>query len=97
MPGSLTSLPCSYFFPPALQTYDNGANTGGQFTSPGVPTNAAWLFKTPDGLRLTLQWLTRRYDGPPFWITENGVSGPGEEVNPLPGVLDDTFRQDYYK
>jgi beta-glucosidase/6-phospho-beta-glucosidase/beta-galactosidase len=79
------------------QTYDVGANTGGQFISPGIPSNAAWLFKTPDGLRLTLQWLAKRYNNPEFWITENGVSGPDEDWKPVPAVLDDVFRQDYYK
>ncbi|KAF6266054.1 putative beta-glucosidase [Scenedesmus sp. NREL 46B-D3] len=82
---------------PKELTYDVGANTGGQFISPGIPSNAPWLFKTPDGLRLTLQWLAKRYDNPEFWITENGVSGPEEDVKPLPAVLDDVYRQDYYK
>lgn len=77
----------------ARQVYDAGAS----FTSPGTPTNAAWLFKTPDGLRNTLVWLHKRYNGPEFWITENGVSGPDEETRPLPGVLDDTFRQGFYQ
>lgn len=82
---------------PKELTYDVGANTGGQFISPGIPSNAPWLFKTPDGLRLTLQWLAKRYNGPEFWITENGVSGPDEDWKPLPAVLDDVYRQDYYK
>lgn len=76
-----------------MQTYDVGA----AFISPGVPTNAAWLFKTPDGLRNTLVWLHKRYNGPEFWITENGVSGPGEETKSVPEVLDDTFRQNFYQ
>eukprot|EP00879_Flechtneria_rotunda_P021136 GHRR01022267.1.p1 GENE.GHRR01022267.1~~GHRR01022267.1.p1 ORF type:complete len:461 (+),score=105.61 GHRR01022267.1:123-1505(+) len=78
---------------PKNMTYD----VGDVLTSPGIPSNAAWLFKTPDGLRKTLVWLHQRYNGPEFWITENGVSGPGEESAPLPGVLNDTFRQDYYR
>jgi beta-glucosidase len=81
---------------PKELTYDVGANTGGQFISPGIPSNAPWLFKTPDGLRLTLQWLAKRYNNPEFWITENGVSGPDEDWKPLPAVLDDVYRQDYY-
>ena len=66
-------------------------------TSPGTPTNAAWLFVTPDAFRKTLDWLNNRYNGPEFWITENGVSGPGEEKKPLPEVLNDTFRQNFYR
>ena len=63
---------------------------------PGEPSNAPWLFKTPKDFGKTLLWLHERYDGPEFMITENGVSGPGEESAALPGVLDDSFRQDYY-
>jgi len=66
------------------------------FTSPGIPTNASWLFVTPDGLRKTLVWLHKRYDGPEFWITENGVTVLDEEFTAVPGVLKDTFRQDFY-
>ena len=76
-----------------MQTYDTGVT----FTSPGEPSNAGWLFKSPDGLRNTLVWLHKRYDGPEFWITENGVSGFDEETKPLPDVLRDTWRQGYYR
>eukprot|EP00878_Enallax_costatus_P011324 GHUV01011821.1.p1 GENE.GHUV01011821.1~~GHUV01011821.1.p1 ORF type:complete len:464 (+),score=107.99 GHUV01011821.1:1274-2665(+) len=78
---------------PKNQTYD----TGDSLTSPGTPTNAAWLFVTPDAFRKTLDWLHKRYNGPEFWITENGVSGPGEEKKPVPEVLNDVFRQDFYR
>ena len=67
------------------------------FTSPGILTNASWLFVTQDGLRNTLVWLHKRYDGPEFWITENGVTVLDEEITALPGVLKDTFRQDFYR
>ena len=63
---------------------------------PGEPSNLPWLFKTPKDFGKTLVWLHDRYDGPEFKITENGVSGPGENTKPLPAVLDDTFRQSYY-
>ena len=32
-----------------------------------------------------------------IWVTENRVSVPNEESEPLPKVLNDTFRQDYFK
>ncbi len=67
------------------------------FTSPGMKTNAGWLFKTPDALRKTLVWLNKRYKGPEFWITESGVSGPGEESNGRALAVKDDFRLDYYK
>jgi hypothetical protein len=57
---SLCLTICRYFCLLQMQTYDAGA----KFTSPGVPSNAGWLFKTPTALRLTLAWLHKRYDGP---------------------------------
>jgi hypothetical protein len=39
----------------------------------------------------------RRYDKPEIRITENGVSGWEEDTKPLPGVLNDTFRQEFYR
>ncbi|GBF91257.1 beta-glucosidase [Raphidocelis subcapitata] len=66
----------------------------------GEPSDSFWLFRTPDGLRKTLVWLDRRYsvDGRKveFTISENGVSGPGEDVKELPGVLNDQYRLRYY-
>ena len=67
------------------------------FTAPGLPTIASWLFVTPDGLRNTLVWLHKRYNGPEFWITENGVTVANEAKAALPGVLGDSFRQKYYR
>lgn len=67
------------------------------FISPGIKTNAGWLFKTPDALRKTIVWLHKRYKGPEFWITESGVSGPDEESKGREHAVRDAFRLDYYK
>lgn len=90
---------CGYYIaaPPPGSPKSTVYDTGDKLTSPGIPTNAPWLFKTPDGFRNTLVWLDRRYGGPEFWVTENGVSGPQEEAAAAPAVLRDAFRQDYYK
>jgi len=67
------------------------------FISPGIPSNAVWLFKTPDAFRNTLVWLHKRYSGPELWITESGVSGPGEESKGRDFAVRDDFRLDYFK
>lgn len=71
----------------------------------GPPSASAWLFSTPPAIRLALRWLDARYSGAPgsgrqkveFTVSENGVSGPGEATAPLPAVLDDRYRLDYYQ
>eukprot|EP00891_Asterochloris_glomerata_P005291 jgi/Astpho2/5291/e_gw1.00074.33.1_t len=56
-----------------------------------------WLYSVPWGLRKLLVWLHKRYGGPDIVVTENGCDGPGEDAAPLPDVLDDKFRQAYYR
>jgi beta-glucosidase len=64
----------------------------------GPPSGAPnWLFKTPDALRHTLVWLHKRYEGPEFWITENGVAGLNESTIRPPAVLQDDYRLGYYR
>ena len=38
----------------------------------------------------------RRYHPADIYVTENGCDVPGESDIPLPDVLDDTFRVDFY-
>lgn len=60
-----------------------------------------WLFAVPWGFRKLLSHVHERYAAPAggldVWITESGCDGPGEATTPLPAVLDDTFRLNYYK
>ena len=66
----------------------------------GPPSASAWLFTTPTALRAALRWLDARYSvggrKVEFTISENGVSGPGEDTAPLPDVLNDEYRLRYY-
>lgn len=55
-----------------------------------------WLYVVPWGLGKLLSHIHERYELP-IWITENGVDVPGEDVAPLPSVLNDTFRSDYLR
>ena len=38
-----------------------------------------------------------RYNRPVMWVTENGVAEPNEANEALPGVLNDTYRIDFYR
>lgn len=38
-----------------------------------------------------------RYSRPVMWVTENGVAEPNEANEALPGVLNDTYRIDFYR
>jgi beta-glucosidase/6-phospho-beta-glucosidase/beta-galactosidase len=66
----------------------------------GEPSDSFWLFRTPDGLRKTLVWLDKRYSvggrKVEFTISENGVSGPDEDLRRPPEVLKDDYRLRYY-
>eukprot|EP00877_Chromochloris_zofingiensis_P005052 jgi/Chrzof1/14548/Cz09g06270.t1 len=69
--------------------------TGPNGSFVGAPSASSWVFKTPTGLRSALNWLSARYSHPEFWVVENGVAVPGEAQARPPGVLNDTFRQEW--
>lgn len=68
-------------------------DTNGQWI--GTPASSSWLYVTPWGFPLALQWIASRYPGINIIVTENGVDVPNENNIPLPDVLDDTFRVNY--
>lgn len=61
----------------------------------GEIADSDWLYVVPWGMRRILNWINKRYDNPPLYITENGVDAPGESTMPLQKALDDTFRVNY--
>ena len=62
----------------------------------GTPCDSPWLFVVPWGIYNMLKYVDKRYDHPPIYITENGVDVPNESSIPLPEVLNDTFRINFY-
>ena len=67
------------------------------FLQPIGPRAASfWLFSVPWGFRKLLGYVHARYKMD-VWITESGCDGPDEDVTPLPAVLHDTFRLQYYQ
>jgi len=63
----------------------------------GPQADSSWLFVVPWGIRKILHWVADRYGKPPIYITENGVSVPGETKMPLEEALHDQFRIDFYR
>jgi beta-glucosidase len=55
-------------------------------------TDMGWSI-VPWGVRNLLQWIDRRYEHPPIYITENGCAMPGEDDREV--ALNDTGRLDY--
>lgn len=57
--------------------------------------DASWLSVVPWGMRRLLRWIKERYDDPEIYVTENGLSVPGESEMKLADALNDTERIDY--
>jgi beta-glucosidase len=63
----------------------------------GPETQSVWLRPMPLGFRKLIKWLSDRYGGPTFYVTENGTSLKGENDLPLEKLLDDEFRCEYFR
>jgi beta-glucosidase len=63
----------------------------------GPETESFWLRPMPLGFRKLITWLSKRYGGPTFYVTENGTSLKGENDLPLEQLLDDEFRCEYFR
>jgi beta-glucosidase/6-phospho-beta-glucosidase/beta-galactosidase len=63
----------------------------------GPETQSVWLRPMPLGFRKLIKWLSDRYGGPTFYVTENGTSLKGENELPLEELLNDDFRVEYFR
>lgn len=61
----------------------------------GDSSSCAWLKDVPWGLGKTLDYVKIRYENPPVYITENGVSANPAPDAPLDQALDDASRVKY--
>lgn len=68
-----------------------------QGESIGPETQSFWLRPHPIGFRKLIKWLSDRYGGPTFYVTENGTSLKGESQLPLEELLNDEFRCKYFR
>lgn len=86
--------------PPALNDHSGNIHKGtvnseGKSRGPEAPTY--WLATCPAGFRSLLSWIYGRYKMP-IYITENGTTAPGEDVEAPPSddVLNDTHRIEFF-
>ncbi|KAI9343467.1 family 1 glycosyl hydrolase [Zopfochytrium polystomum] len=63
----------------------------------GPETQSVWLRPYPIGFRHLLNWISKRYNYPTIYVTENGTSIKGENDLPLEQVLEDDFRSKNYE
>jgi len=62
----------------------------------GPETQSFWLRPNAQGFRNLLNWLSKRYNYPKIYVTENGTSLKGESDLPLEQALEDDFRCKYF-
>ncbi|KFA81498.1 hypothetical protein S40288_03308 [Stachybotrys chartarum IBT 40288] len=62
----------------------------------GEVTQSPWLRPCAPGFRDLLVWLSKRYNYPKIYVTENGTSIKGENDMPREQILEDDFRLNYY-
>jgi beta-glucosidase len=63
----------------------------------GPETQSFWLRPNPPAFRNLLLWISKRYNYPTIYCTENGTSLKGENDLPLEKILDDEFRAEYFR
>ncbi|KAG2593548.1 hypothetical protein PVAP13_5NG012329 [Panicum virgatum] len=69
-------------------------NTGQKI---GERAASEWLFIVPWGLHKLLNYIAKKYDNPPIYITENGMDEEDDQSATLEQALNDTTRVGYFK
>ncbi|KAJ8746839.1 hypothetical protein K2173_003845 [Erythroxylum novogranatense] len=62
----------------------------------GEKAASEWLYVCPWGLRKVLNYVSRKYNNPPIYVTENGMDDEDVDI-PLHEILDDKLRVVYLK
>ncbi|GMN59753.1 hypothetical protein TIFTF001_028836 [Ficus carica] len=63
----------------------------------GVKAASEWLYVVPWGIRKLINYVAKRYNNPPIYVTENGMDDEENETAPLHEMLDDKLRVFYFK
>ncbi|CAD0106445.1 unnamed protein product [Aureobasidium uvarum] len=63
----------------------------------GPETQSPWLRPYAIGFRKLLKWISDRYGRPAIYVTENGTSLKGENDLSKEEILEDDFREWYFK
>lgn len=63
----------------------------------GPETQSVWLRPHPEGFRKLIIWISKRYNHPKIYVTENGTSLKGENDLSLEQIVNDDFRCEYFR
>ncbi|CAL9078619.1 unnamed protein product [Musa textilis] len=63
----------------------------------GQRAASEWLYAVPWGFQKVLNYIAKRYDNPPLYVTENGMDQEETKTAILEEVLDDKMRVRYYQ
>uniref|UniRef100_A0A8C5R704 Lactase n=1 Tax=Leptobrachium leishanense TaxID=445787 RepID=A0A8C5R704_9ANUR len=77
-------------FPQFTQSYDADRGVNPMTDRSWLGSGSIWLKITPFGFRRILNWIKEEYNNPPLYVTENGISERGTNLN-------DRWREHYYK
>ncbi|KAI4342865.1 hypothetical protein MLD38_027432 [Melastoma candidum] len=73
-----------------VETYGGGESIGEKAAS-------EWLFVVPWGIRRVLNYVSKKYNNPRIYVTENGMDDEEDDTLPLHDMLDDRLRVFYFK
>ncbi|XP_069838750.1 lactase/phlorizin hydrolase-like [Dendropsophus ebraccatus] len=77
-------------FRQSVQSYDADRGVGTMSDRTWLGSGSIWLKVTPFGFRRILNWIKEEFNNPPIYVTENGISERGTNLN-------DKWREHYYK
>ncbi|KAM4697905.1 lactase/phlorizin hydrolase [Rhinophrynus dorsalis] len=77
-------------FPQSIQSFDADRGVSSTTDRSWLGSGSIWLKVTPFGFRRILNWIKEEYNNPPIYVTENGISERGTNLN-------DVWREHYYK
>ncbi|XP_031274806.1 beta-glucosidase 17-like isoform X1 [Pistacia vera] len=63
----------------------------------GEPTDVSWLYIYPKGIREIVLYITKKYNSPPIYITENGMGYTNNRSLPVGEALKDSTRIKYHQ
>ncbi|GBG93475.1 hypothetical protein CBR_g71196, partial [Chara braunii] len=95
----VADCPSSKLSPPTFSVDAAAGVTTSQFRD-GQPIGeraaSSWLYITPEGIGNLLLWITKTYDPPAIYITENGMDEDDNPELPLQERLRDPKRVQFY-
>ncbi|XP_075140639.1 lactase/phlorizin hydrolase-like isoform X1 [Leptodactylus fuscus] len=77
-------------FAASTQSYDADRGVATITDRSWLGSGSIWLKVTPFGFRRILRWIKEEFNNPPIYVTENGISERGTNLN-------DKWREHYYK